>query len=198
MVRNNLGYIFECKKDNRDNIGIKESFNFSYRDDIEKISAIFGIDVKGSIVCPAYLDKVAGLAPLSALISKETLNSDIEKFVRSNRATYSLSNVTYLICSVEAKINVDTLEWDNESTKINFYVPRASMPLGKLMNNSSEGWGILCDIAASSGKLNTFQVSDGVLSAYKQLVLRQLKDIIVGDKKDYLVGRLNKYIQVGD
>jgi len=194
MVRNNLGYIFECKKDNRGNVGIKESFNFSYRDDIQKINAIFGIDVQGNIVCPAYIDKASGLVSLRSLVSKDTLDSDVEKFVRSNRAIYSLSNVTYLICSVEAKISKATLEWFDDSTKINFYVPRASMSLGKLMNNSSEGWGIVCDIAASSGKLNTFHVSEGVLSAYKQFVIPQLKDIVVGDKKDYLKGRLNKYI----
>ena len=194
MVRNNLGYIFECKKDTRGNIGIKESFNFSYRDDIQKISAIFGIDMQGNIVCPAYIDKASGLVSLGSLVSKDTLGSDVEKFVRSNRATYSLSNVTYLICSVEAKISKTTFNWVDDSTKINFYVPRASMSLGKLMNNSNEGWGIVCDIAASSGKLNTFHVSEGVLSAYKQLVIPQLKDIVVGDKKDYLEGRLSRYI----
>lgn len=194
MLRNNLGYIFECKRDSKGNVGIKESFNFSYRDDIQKVSAIFGIDMSGNILIPSYLDKSTGLTSLCNLVSADTLDIDIDKFVRSNRATYSLGSVTYLICSVEAKISKSRHEWLSDDLRINFYVPRMSKPLGKLMNNSSDGWGIVCDIAASSGKINTFHVSEGVLSGYRQLVLTQLKDIIVGNKKDYLSGRLRKYV----
>lgn len=192
MIRNNLGYIFECKKDIKGNIGIKESFSFSVRGNIKRVSAIFGIDVKGKIVSPLYYDKSIGLTSLATLVDEETFDEDIAKFVRSNRATYSLSSVTYLICSVEAKINIETGEWISDESKINFYVAKASQSLGKLVNSTSEEWGILCDIAASSGKLNTFQVSEGVLNAYKDLVLSQLSELVKGDKKEYIAGRLAK------
>lgn len=194
MVKNNLGYIFECKKDNSGNIGIKEGFNFSYRGDIQKINAIFSIDIDGNILCPAYLDKAAGLTSLRTLVSRDTFASDVEKFVRSNRATYSLSSTTYLICSVDAKISRSTHQWVQDELKINFYVPKGSSSLGKLINTTSEDWGIVCDIAASSGKLNTFHVSEGVLNGYKQLVLSQLCPIVTEDKKTYIGGRLSKYI----
>lgn len=194
MHKNNLGYIFECKKDDRGNIGIKESFNFSYKGDIQKVNAIFGIDINGAILCPAYADKASGLTSLRALVSQETFATDIEKFVRSNRATYSLSSATYLICSVDAKISKSTHQWIMDDLKINFFVPKGSSSLGKLMNTSSEEWGIVCDIAASSGKLNTFHVSEGVLNGYKQLVLSQLCTIVTEDKRMYIGGRLGKYM----
>lgn len=194
MYKNNLGYIFECKKDNRGNVGIKESFSFSYKGDIQRVNAIFGIDINGIILCPAYLDKASGLTSLCSLVSKESFESDVEKFVKSNRATYSISSITYLICSVDAKISKSTHKWVTDDTKINFYVPKGSSSLGKLMNSSSEEWGIVCDIAASSGKLNTFKVSDGVLNGYKQLVLSQLSDIVTENKKSYIGGRLYRHM----
>lgn len=194
MHKNNLGYIFECKKDNRGVIGIKESFNFSYREDIQRISAIFSIDYNGNIVCPSYSDKALGLTSLRGLVMPETFDSDILKFVRSNRATYSLYSLTYLICSVEAKISKSTGQWVQGSTKVNFYVPKGSSPLAKLIGNDSQEWGILCDIAASSGKLNTFHVSDGMLNGFKQIVLSQLQPIVTGDKVSYIGGRMSKYM----
>lgn len=194
MYKNNLGYIFECKKDNRGNIGIKESFNFSYKGDIQRVSAIFGVDINGAVICPAYFDKALGIVPLRSLVSPDTIDADIEKFVRSNRATYSLSATTYLICSIEAKISRSTHQWIPEDLKISFYVPKGSSSLGKLMNSNSEEWGIVCDIAATSGKLNTFQVSEGILNGYKQLVLSQLCNIVTDDKKAYIKGRVAKYL----
>lgn len=193
MYKNNLGYIFECKKDDRGNLGIKESFNFSYRDDIQKVKAEFGVDINGSILCPAYLDKALGLTSLKSLVSGETFDEDIDKFVRSNRATYSLSSATYLVCVLDAKISKSTHSWVNDELRINFYVPKGSTSL-KRLNIDSKELGIVCDIAASSGKLNTFHVSEGVLLGYKQVVLSQLCDIITEDKKAYIKGRVIRYI----
>lgn len=196
MFKNNLGYIFECKKDERGITGIKEGFNFSYRGDIQKVSAIFSIDINGTILCPSYYDKASGFTPLVSLVSQANFTNDIEKFVRSNRATYSLTSATYLVCSLDAKISRSTGQWIDDDLRLNFYVPKGSMLLGKLVNvnSTTEDWGMVCDIAASSGKLNTFHVSEGILSGYKQLVLSQLCSMVVGDKKTYIGGRLLKYM----
>lgn len=194
MYKNNLGYIFECKKDSRGAIGIKESFNFSYRGDIQRVNAVFSIDYNGKIVCPTYSDKALGLTSLRTLVLPETFDSDIVKFIRSNRATYSLYSSTYLICTIEAKISKSTGQWVQDSVKINFYVPKGSSPLSKLIGEESQEWGILCDIAASSGKLNTFHVSEGMLNGFKQIVLSQLQSIVLEDKTAYIGGRVKNYM----
>lgn len=191
MIRSNLGYVFESKIDAKGIVGIKESFNYSIRDDIQRVTAEFSIDVNGHIVCPSYWDRSIGFSSLATLLNGDIL-VNAEKFARSNRALFSLASVTYLICVLDLKINTNTKEILDSN--INFYLPKVNMPLEKLTKEKTEGWGVLCDIVSSSGKLYTFIVSEGILSGYKQIVTSQLSDIFTGDKKDYLIGRVKGYL----
>lgn len=177
----NLGYIFETKIDEKNISGIKESYSFT--DDIEtnirRIDALFSVDVDGNILNPSYYDRALGFVPM-------TLDMDMEKFIRSNRAVYSLLPSTYLIVKVNAKVSLSTREWVD--TSIDLYVPKGRIDLSKVSDKA--GVGITCDKASSTGKLNVFQVSDGVLAYYKQLILGQLSNIVFGDKLLYLKGRV--------
>ena len=107
MFKNNIGYIFECKKDGKGTLGVKESFNYSFCGDIQKVNAIFSVDMYGKILVPSYFDKAGGFNPLNAIISSA---SDIDAFVRSHRATYSVFPASYLICTFDDEsITVDEL-----------------------------------------------------------------------------------------
>lgn len=191
MFKNNIGYIFECKKDGKGTLGVKESFNYSFRGDIQKVNAIFSVDMYGKILVPSYFDKAGGFNPLNAIISNP---SDIDAFVRSHRATYSVFPASYLICTFDGKVSRITGELIDDSVKINLYSPNFELSLGKIVSNSSEEWGVACYIAASSGKFNTCIMSEDILNSYRQLIKNQLRGIIAGDKQTYLYGRLRNNI----
>lgn len=184
-MRNSLGFIFECKSDIRGEIGLKEKFTFSYKGDIQRVNALFGIDLNGNILSPVYMDKASGFTPVASLITRD-FAADVEKFCRSNRAIYSLCSVIFLVCEVDLKISRSTHEWVPDGQKINFYMYKgARQEQGNCVS-------MFCDIVAPSGKLNTFKVNEGVINGYKQIVLSQLKNIITSDKKNYIAGRLSR------
>ena len=185
-----IGYIFDCKKDHKGNIGIKEGFNFTYKGNIMRLSALFGVDIDGQILSPAFSDKATGLVPLRSIISDTNFEEDVNKFARSNRPTYSLLSTTYLVCVINGKIDMESKCWMDDYTSIQFYVPKGSNSLAKLVGATSKDWGIVCDIALPYGKMNTFHVSEGILNGYKQMVQSQLMNILGKTKSEYISGRL--------
>lgn len=193
MFKNNIGYIFECKKDSKGTIGVKESFSFSYRGDIQRVNAIFSVDMYGKILMPSFFEKASGFNPLNSIITSE---NDMDAFVRSHRATYSVFPASYLICVFDGKISKTSGEWVDDAIKINLYVPNFELALGKIVSNSSEELGVACSVAAPAGKLNTCIMSEDILNSYKHMILKQLKGIIVGDKQAYLYGRIRNSLSI--
>lgn len=188
MIINNLGYIFDCKKDDNGIIGVKEEYKFTYRGNIQSISAVFGIDINGKILCPAYYEKAVGLSSLRNFIKETTFSSDLDKFIRSNRALYSLSSATYLICVVKAKADRGTHVLLQDDFHVDFYVQKCTVPMDKI--NSTEDFGIVCDIALPSKALNTFYVNAGILNGYSSLVFSQFSNLVSDSKKEYIDKRL--------
>lgn len=189
MITNNLGYIFDCKKDDNGVVGIKEEFKFIYKGGIQSINAVFGIDINGKILCPAYYEKAVGLSSLRNFVKEATFSSDLDKFIRSNRAIYSLSSATYLICVMKARADRNTHVLLQDGFHVDFYVQKCTVPMDKI-NSSIEEFGVVCDIASPSTALNTFRVNGGILNGYSSLVFSQFSNLVSDNKREYIEKRL--------
>ena len=85
------GFIFDCRFSNEQNkIGVLESFKSLLRGDIYNVDIICGLSINGSLLIPAYLNLGRLFTPLTSYVtSGEDLDVAINRFIRSNKPTFS-------------------------------------------------------------------------------------------------------------
>lgn len=86
MVCNNMGYIFECRKDTNGGIGIIESFKVLYKGDEQHVTLTCAIDSNGDLVIPAGSTLSLGFLPLNKICQTP---EDVASFVRGNKPYYA-------------------------------------------------------------------------------------------------------------
>lgn len=188
MIVNHLGYIFEGRKDFKDNIGVIESFDVVFSGNVQQVSLLLATDIKGNPLIPAYNDVSLGFMPLSNILNEqETADATILRFTKSNKPYFGAFGSFALLCEVKIKFDRDTGEVIGIPT-VNFYAPKNTIPSLSALGKGDKP-AVNCDRLSSSSGLNTIEVNEHLLNGYKQNVLKFITKENTKSRDLYLLAR---------
>lgn len=178
MLIENLGYIFECRSDCKNNIGVMESYKVLFRDNAQNVTITCAIDTTGKIITPAYNDLSLGFKPLTNNCKDA---ADVERFMKSNKPFFGKLGEFAMIAS--GTIVYDKVTGELLSTKdLKFYVPKTvstSVLDGEIP-------ALVCDMVGTSKGLNVFEIGEPIYNGYVQSFLSCLSQEITSTKLNYL------------
>lgn len=160
MITNNLGYIFECRKDCQGNYGVMLSYKVLNRDNNQNVSLVCAIDASGGIITPAYNDLSTGFKPLSNFCETE---EDLQRFMKSNKPYFAKLGEFAMLVAGTIVFNKETGELI--STKdMKFYVPKTiSLNVADFGDNVPA---LICDMVDVKKGLNVFEISEPIYQGY--------------------------------
>lgn len=184
MVINNLGYIFECRQDVNDNLGVMENFQVMFKDDEQRVKLTWGIDNCGKVVVPAYNDISLGFKPLPMIFQTK---ESIESFVRSNKPYFGKLGAFSMIASGTIIFNKETGEIKS-TDGLGFYVPKTTAQSVKEIVDKKgvHQPALICEKLSTVKGLNNFVVSDAIYQGYLTNFLSCLNAEITKDRNAFI------------
>lgn len=191
MITNHLGYIFEGRKDVKGNIGVMESYDIAFSGDVQQVTITLSTDIKGNPLIPAYSDSSLGFRPLTEMFNDaETSDATIYRFTKSNKPYFGVLGTFVMLCEIKVKFNKETGEVLEEPT-VFFYAPKNAIDSMKVINGKDVP-AINCDRLSVSSGLNTIEINDKLLEAYKVNVLKAITQKNTTSRDVYLLARTVK------
>lgn len=200
MYTTKMGYVFECRKDATNHIGVLESYKVQYSNITTTVNITCGIDANGNLADLFALDTLTGFKRLSEkIMEKGNPEEGFKTFLRSNRPVLCVLP-TFVVILV-AKIVYDNATGSVilPKSSLNFYTPidlvediRKVVTADKLKSDVP-GLALVCRILVAGAKDNetTLGTTKTVLDAYRAAALRNLPLYKVCDKDTYFKSRLN-------
>jgi hypothetical protein len=183
MLVNNLGFIFECRKDANGKIGIMGNYKVITDGDKVSLTLVCAVDNSGKTVVPSRINMSCGFEPLSAFCETE---EDVKKFIRSNKPHfYSVDEI--------AMVASGTIVFDKNTGEVvsfdsfGFYIPvTTSKRIDQIKDNKGVVQpALICEKVSTRAGLNTFKVTDLILKAYKDEFLKTVTLEVCKDKEAY-------------
>lgn len=178
MYKTSSGFVFEANTvcvGNQFLTGIKEEYSVGGGSTI-RVRATFGVDINIMPTKPAYLQQGYKFVGLSDLLLDGNPAEGMSRFLRSNRAVYTLVPVTYLICNVTGEIDRATGAWLNNTT-VTFYTPKSIVRLDDASNGQHKR-GVLCEQLALHKGLHLIEANPQYLSMISQAILSRVNPAI--------------------
>lgn len=197
MYKTSSGVILEAVaiQDNGATIGIKEEYSVSTGESV-RVKAVFGLDVSLLPTQPAYLQQGYQFVKLSDILMGGDLKDEMQKFLRSKRAVYSLHSVVYLLCSINGELNTVTGCW-SPNTKIEFFSPKSLIDIpvniGGTLSNGQPKKGVLCHQLSATKGISVITASPKYLTMLSQIVLTRMRTVIYAKDK-FLFSRMGIYV----
>lgn len=189
MFSTNAGYIFECREDCKNSIGVMENFKVSFRKGVQTTSIVCGVDNYGRPVIPAYNDISYGFKPLSSYIENK---EDIQRFIKSNKPCFSKFGNFALIAVIDIRFDLDTGKLLEDKTKINFYIPRnkiANLSEVFAEYSSSSSPALVCDRVDDKKGINTMCIETKLIESYRAKVLDFFNNITYCESRENFITR---------
>lgn len=184
MITNNMGYIFECREDPHNAIGVMESYKLMYKGDDMRVSFVLTVDSSGKIVKPSNMNKSLGFRPLTELCENA---ADVENFAKSNKPYFSVLGEFSLIVAgtIVFDKNTKTLR---STDGLSFYLPKTVSHTikGVVDNNGNQQPALICERISKDKGLNCFVVSPEIYDSYMVNFLRCLDAEAMEDRGKFL------------
>lgn len=184
MITNDQGYIFECRRDVRDAIGVMESYKLMYKGDDMRVSVVLTVDSTGKVVVPSNMNKSLGFRSLRELCQTK---EQVENFAKSNKPYFSVLGEFSLI--VAGVIIFDKNSKALKSTDgLSFYLPKTVSDTIKDVtdNNGNQQPALVCERVSKSKGLNCFAVSPEIYESYMANFLRCIDSGALEDRGSFL------------
>lgn len=184
MISNTLGYIFECREDQHNAIGIMESYKLMYKGEDMRVSFVLTVDSHGKIVMPSNMNKSLGFRPLTEMC--ETV-ADVENFAKSNKPYFSVLGEFSLV--VAGTIIFDKNTKTLRSTDgVSFYLPKtvSHNVKGVVDSNGVQQPALICERISTDKGLNCFTVSPEIYASYMANFLKCIKVEALEDRGSFL------------
>lgn len=184
MVRNNIGFFFEGRKDGNGDIGIIETYKVVNNGNEKHLTLTCVLDNAGHILLPAVNNLSLGFTPINKVY---TTHEELDVFVKSNRAFFGKVGEFALVGYGTVVLDNTTKECISFKN-FNFYVPKTIL---EDPNVAVDAKGnivpvLLCEKVSTIDELNSFKVSKLIYSAYQNSFLQDLSTIDVSSKFSYL------------
>lgn len=184
MIANNLGYIFECREDAHNAIGVMEAYKFIYKGDDMRVSLVLTVDSAGKVVVPSNINKSLGFRSLRE--SCETMEQ-VETFAKSNKPYFSVLGEFSLI--VAGVIIFDKNTKALKSTDgLSFYLPKTVSKTVKEVvdKNGNQQPALICERISTDKGLNCFAVSPEIYQSYMANFLKCIDTEALEDRGRFL------------
>lgn len=188
----NVGYIFDCRYDCYKNVGVIDSFDIMFKMGIQNVKLVTAVDAYGKIIKPVYSDTCDGFSSLDKLISKETFDKDLERFIKSHKMFFSKLGDFAMIVVADLKFDQTTGAFLEEKSLINFYVPKYvddNIP-EVVSHGAKQEPAVVCDRVSDTDGVNTMVIKSSLYQNYRSSFLADLTANCTVDKKNYLSFRL--------
>ena len=180
MIANNLGYLFECRKDANNRLGVMNKHNTLRSENKVTLTITCGVDMQAKIVLPSRLNKSIGFERLDNFIVDVM---SLDTFVRSNRTMFSVNGEFSMIGSGTLVYDLETFNLINDKG-FYFYVPVTEL-------SEKNNYYLVCERLAINPGIKTFCVNKDMYDAYKSNFLKCITPMFLRDKRDYVASLLH-------
>lgn len=184
MITNNLGYIFECRRDPNNLVGVMNAYKFVYKGDDMLVTLTVSVDSVGKIVAPCNMNKSLGFRPLTEMC--KTL-ADVEKFSKSNKPYFSVLGEFFLVAA--GTIVFDKSTKDLKSIDgLSFYMPKTVSDniKGVVDNNGNQQPALICERVSTDKGINCFTLAQPTYQAYQTNFLKCIDPSALDDRGRFL------------
>lgn len=184
MIVNSLGYIFECREDARDAVGIMESYKLIYKGGDTRVTLVTTVDSVGKIVIPSNINRSLGFRSLK---DQFTTKDEVVNFSRSNKPYFSVLGEFSLVVAGTIIFDTETKEVKSTS-ELGFYVPKTvSHGVSEFIDkNGVQQPALICERISQDKGLNCFTVSAETYNAYLANFLRCIDVTAIDDRGTFL------------
>ena len=176
MVSSNLGYIFECRHDATDRLGLVNKYNLLINEGTVNLTITCGVDSKGKIAELFRINRsLGGFECLSDFCKTE---QDVQTFVKSNKSMFNVLGEFFLIADGTLTFNQSDYSLISDK-KFFFYAPVTEVKDG---GNPA----MLSKRLSIKEGLNLFCVRESVYQSYYANFLKNITPDFFKDRKSYI------------
>ena len=187
MIPTKQGYMFSARRCGKV-FGVTEEFKVSYKDDIIKVQATFGVDRKGVPLAPAIF-RESRFIPLYEHLSTNGIEFDyeFEKFMRSRKPTYSMFNNMFLMCILDGWYDTKNKCWVENKTKLDPFMLKGASEV------PNYGFNVFCNIIRTTEGFNTNCIAESAYSMLRREILSSMSDCIES-RAAFIANRLGNLV----
>lgn len=184
MVCNNIGYIFECRKDTSGGIGFIEGFKVLYKGEEQHVTLTCAVDSNGDLVIPAGSTSSLGFLPLNKICQTP---DDVASFVRGNKPYYAKFGTFSMIGHGTLVYDKSTKKLIN-STGFGLYAPKVFL---ESYDEFTDPKGVsqpafVCEKVWASDGLNCLKIGNDLYQKYITHVADSIAELDLSSKLGYL------------